>query len=350
MTIDYDPISSLEAIGYLEREASFLYLVAVHSGYFLRRQYSRFAGRDGGTLIARFLKKADRHRHIKVIECGHGWHIYHLASQSLYAAIERPDSQNRRIKGDAYIKSRLMVLDFVLAHLSANILEDEAGKVDFFTTQCGVRSELLPRSYAGRLMYFPDGFPILVSNTGVPRFTFFDEGQATATRFERYLKQYQPLFAALGNFELVFVADSESNSARAKAAFGRFLPADRMRGTTPMTPLGVDHFVRFLEVRQQSEMGGRGVLSSDLKTLREGESLYTSLEHQALYAAWKMGSTSEEKIRQRFLKTSMRVEFSTAVLPYRYPIDILRPDSQSQEGRETLYQTPDETPDSEGNQ
>jgi hypothetical protein len=150
MTIDYDPISSLEAVGYLEREASFLYLVAVHSGYFLRRQYSRFAGRDGGTLIARFLKKADRHHHIKVIECGQGWHIYHLASQSLYAAIERPDSQNRRIKGDAYIKSRLMVLDFVLAHLSANILEDEASKVDFFTTQCGVRSELLPRSHARR--------------------------------------------------------------------------------------------------------------------------------------------------------------------------------------------------------
>ena len=45
MTIDYDPISSLEAVGYLEREASFLYLVAVHSGYFLRRQYARFAGR-----------------------------------------------------------------------------------------------------------------------------------------------------------------------------------------------------------------------------------------------------------------------------------------------------------------
>jgi hypothetical protein len=344
MTIDYDPISSLEAVGYLEREASFLYLAAIHSGYFLRRQYARFAGRDGGTLIARFLKKADRHHHIKVIECGQGWHIYHLASQSLYAAIERPGSQNRRIKGDAYIKSRLMVLDFVLAHLSANILEDEAVKVDFFTTQCGVRSELLPRSHAGRLMYFPDGFPILVSNTGIPRFTFFDEGQATATRFERYLKQYQPLFAALGNFELAFVADSESNSARAKAAFGRFLPADRMRGVTPMTPLGVDHFVRFLEVRQQSEVGGRGVLSSDLKTLREGEGLYTSLEHQALYAAWKMGSTSEEKIRQRFLQTSMRVEFSTVVLPYRYPIDILRPESQSEEGGETPYQPPDETP------
>ena len=173
MTIDYDPISSLEAVGYLEREASFLYLVAIHSGYFLRRQYSQFVQCDRGAMPTRFLEKASRLRHLRVIECGQGRHIYHLASKPVYEAVGHPDSQNRRIKGDSYIKARLMVLDFVLAHLSANVLEDELGKVDFFTTQCGVRSELLPRSYAGRLMYFPDGFPILVSNTGVPSFVFF---------------------------------------------------------------------------------------------------------------------------------------------------------------------------------
>jgi hypothetical protein len=332
MTLDYDPISSLEAVGYLEREASFLYLVAIHSGYFLRRQYSQFVQCDRGAMPTRFLEKASRSRHLRVIECGQGRHIYHLASKPVYEAVGRPDSQNRRIKGDAYIKLRLMVLDFVLAHLSANILEDEAGKVDFFTTQCGVRSELLPRSYAGRLMYFSDGFPILVSNTGVPSFVFFDEGQVRATRFERYLKQYKPLFAALGEFELTFVADNENNSARAKAAFGRFLPVDRMRGVTPMTPLGVDHFIRFLAVRQQSEVGGRGVLSSDLKTLREGENLYTSLEHQALYSAWKLGSTSEEKIRQRFLQTSVRATFSTVVLPYSYPTSVMQHSQPVHEG------------------
>ncbi len=96
-----------------------------------------------------------------MIECSQGRHIYHLAAKPVYDAFGCSDSQNRRIKGDASIKSRLMVLDFVLAHLSANLLSNEAGKVDFFTTQCGVRSELLPRSYVGRLMYFPDGFPFL---------------------------------------------------------------------------------------------------------------------------------------------------------------------------------------------
>jgi hypothetical protein len=199
-------------------------------------------------------------------------------------------------------------------------------------------------------MYFSDGFPILVSNTGIPRFTFFDEGQATGTRFERHLKQYQPLFAALKEFELVFVADAESNSARAKATFNRFLPADRLRGVTSMTPLGVDHFLEFLAVRQQFEVGGRGVLSSDLKILREGESLYTSLEHQALYSGLKVGSTTVEKIRQRFLQTSMHVTFSTVVLPYRYPTDPMRPEHFFGEGDDTHRHTHDDTHISEDKQ
>jgi hypothetical protein len=235
------------------------------------------------------------------------------------------------------------VLDFVLAHLGANLLSNEVGKVDFFTTQCGVRSELLPRSYVGRLMYFPDGFPILVSNAGVPRFTFFDEGQATATRFERFLKQYQPLFAALGEFELIFVADSGSNSARAKDTFQRFLPTDRLRAVTPMTPLGVDHFLDYLAIKERSEAKGSGVLLGDLSILREGESIYTSLEHHALYSAWKMQTTTAEKIRQRFLQSSLRVTFTTVVLPYRYPIYTLRQEAPLEEDSGTPEQTPDET-------
>jgi len=341
--MDYDPISSLEAAGYLEREASFLYLVAVHSGYFLRRQYGRFIRRDSGALASRFLEKAFRLRHLHVIECGQGRHVYHLTAKSVYEALGRPDSQNRRIKGDLHIKSRLMVLDFLLGHLDAYMLESEAGKVDFFTTQCGVRPELLPRSYAGRLMYFPDGFPVLVSNTGVPRFTFFDEGQVTATRFERYLRQCQPLFAALGEFELVFIADTDRNCTRARAAFERFLPEDRLRGVTPLTPLGVDHFLRYLEVRRQSEAGGPGVPAGDLQVLREGEGMYTTLEHRALYAGWKLGSVKADKVRQRFLQNSMHVAFSTVVLPYSYPISALQRSHRNEEGERTREQPLEQT-------
>lgn len=342
--MEYDPIQSLEAVGYAGREASFLYLVAVHSGYFLRRQYHRFTGREGGRMATRFLRKAHRHRHIQVIECGQKRHIYHLTSKSVYAALGFAGSQHRRIKSDAYIKSRLMVLDFMLDHLSADVLFTEAAKVDFFTTQCGVKLELLPQSYVGRPLYFAEGFPILVSRIGVPRFTFFDEGQVSSSRFESFFEQYQPLFGALRASELIYLADTEANVRRAKAAFERCFPTDRMRGVTPLTPMGVDHFLKFLRARQFFEAEGGGVLSSELQLLREGESLYATLEHQALYAAWKAGSTNAGKIRERFQQVPLRVTFTTTVLPYSYPIYTLRQDGQPEERDATHQQTPQETP------
>jgi len=342
--MEYDPIQSLEAVGYAGREASFLYLVAVHSGYFLRRQYHRFTQREGGRMATRFLRKAHRHRHIQVIECGQKRHIYHLTAKPIYAALGIAGSQHRRIKSDAYMKSRLMVLDFVLDHLEADILFTEAAKVDFFTTQCGVKLELLPQSYVGRPLYFSDGFPILVSRIGIPRFTFFDEGQVSSSRFENFLEQYQSLFGALKASELIYLADTEANVRRAKAAFERCFPADRMRGVTPLTPMGVDHFLKFLRARQFFEAEGGGVLSSELQLLREGEPLYTTLEHQALYAAWKAGSTNADKIRERFRQSSLSLSFTATVLPYSYPIYTLRQDGQPEERDATHQQTPQETP------
>ena len=350
MTLDYDPIPSLQSIGYLEREASFLYLVAVHSGYFLRRQYHRFAGRLGGTLVTQLLRKAMQHQHIRVIECGHGWHVYHLTSKPVYVALGRPDSQNRRIKGDGHIKSRLMVLDFVLANLSTNVLEDQTSKVDFFTTQCGVAHDLLPYGCAGRPLYFSDGFPILVASTGIPQFTFFDEGQVTATRFERFLKQHQSLLEALGEFELIYVADRESNSARAKAAFDRFQPADRLRGVTSMTPMGVEHFLEYLDASRRYDTKGGVTSARDLEVLREGEKLYTSLEHRALQAAWNNGSTNADRIRRRFLQKSLRATFSTVVLPYSYPTDAAQQQLRNEDGGETMLQTTRQTIQGGGNQ
>jgi hypothetical protein len=343
MTLDYDPIASLESIGYMEREASFLYLVAVHSGYFLSRQFSRFVNWRSGALSTRLLEKANRLHHIHVIECGRGHHVYHLTSKPVYAALGRQDSQNRRIKGDAHIKSRLMVLDFILSNLRANVLEDEAGKVDFFTTQCGVANELLPHSYIERPLYFPDGFPILVANSGIPRFTFFDEGQVTATRFERFLRQYQPLFEAIGEFELIYVADTESNSARATVTFNRFLPADRLRGITSMTPMGVEHFLEYLAASQRYETKGGVTSARDLEVLREGEHLYTTLEHRALQAAWNNQSTSTDRIRQRFSQSSLRATLTTVVLPYSYPIYSARQKPSVQQGEETRQQTRHQT-------
>ena len=197
-------------------------------------------------------------------------------------------------------------------------------------------------------MYFSDGFPILVTNAGIPQFTFFDEGQATATRFERYLRQYQPLFAVARRIrtdlccrfrEQLCTGKShlQSLSARGPAARRHTDDAAGCR-SFPRIPCG--------PVCNPRRVAG-GSCRSDLKILREGESLYTSLEHQALYSAWKMGSTSADKIRKRFLQSSMRVTFSTVILPYGYPLDLARPDNSVDEDGNTHHDTHDDTPSEE---
>jgi hypothetical protein len=321
---DYDPIPMLENAGYTEQEAAFLYLVAVHSGYFLRRQFSRFVQRDRGGLADKFIQKALRLDHLQVIECGQARHVYHLTSRPVYQTILRGDSQHRRFKGFAYMQSRLLILDFVLDSLGDTILKNEATKVGFFTARCDVRAELLPRGWAGRAILFPDGYPIFVSPDGVPRFSFFEDGSVTLTRFERYLDQYRPLFSALRAFELVYLSDVEKSFPLARAVFAAHFTETQVAGVSEQTPLGVEHFLEYLRAREMYEAQKHPVTLRDLAVLREGESLYTTLEHQALYAAWKMRSTNAEKIRQRFMQHGPQVKFTTIALPYIYPLFSLK--------------------------
>ena len=327
----YDPIPMLENAGYTEQEAAFLYLVAVHSGYFLRRQFSRFVQRDRGGLADKFIQRALHLDHLQVIECGQARHVYHLTSRPVYQTILRSDSQHRRFKGFAYMQSRLLILDFVLDNLSDTILEDEALKIEFFTTRCGVRSELLPRGWAGRAVVFPDGYPIFVSADGGPRFTFFEDGSVTLTRFERYLDQNRPLFSALKTFELVYLSDVEKSFPFARSAFAAHFTETQIAGVSEQTPLGVEHFLEYLRAREIHETRNWPMTGRDLKVLDEGEPIYTSLEHQALYAAWKMQSTDAEKIRKRFIQPGPQAKFTTVALPYIYPLFSLKRERKTSE-------------------
>lgn len=327
----YDPIPMLENAGYTEQEASFLYLVAVHSGYFLRRQFSRFVQRDRGGLADKFIQKALHRDHLQVIECGQARHVYHLTSRPVYQAILRGDSQHRRFKGFPYMQSRLLILDFVLDNLSDTVLEDGTAKVDFFTARCGVRSELLPRGWAGRAVLFPDGYPLFVSPDGIPRFTFFEDGSVTLTRFERYLDQYLPLFSVLRAFELVYLSDADKSFPFARAAFAAHFTETHVAGVSEQTPLGVEHFLEYLRARELHESQKHPVTLRDLAVLREGEPIYATLEHEALYAAWKMRSTSAEKIRQRFMRHGPQARFTTVALPYIYPLFSLKRERKTSE-------------------
>ncbi len=321
MTLDYDPIPVLQSVGYTEREAVFLYTVALHSGYFLRRQYIRFIRRGRGALAEQFLRRAGTLGHIQSIACGQARVVYHLTSVDLYTAVGLAASHHRRLKGDVHIKSRLMVLDFVLDHLDDVVLDTGESKVRYFTQSFGLRESFFPQS---RGVAFPDELPVLVDDQGAIRFTFFDEGVLSPSRFENFLLRYRAVFAALSGFELLYLSDSHQNFEHMSRIFASRFPEAKVLGITTMTPRGVDHFLEYLGARENADIQKRSLTLRDLAILHEGESIYTTLEHQALVSAWQIGSASVERIRQRFQQQGPRATFTTVLLPYRYPLHHFR--------------------------
>jgi hypothetical protein len=221
MTID--SIVALESLGYTKREASFLYLVAVHSGYFLRRQFDYFIDRNRGSIVMRFLEKARVAGHIESLDYKQGWHVYHLCSRSIYRLAGNPDSQLRRRKGDAEVRARLMALDYVLENEDDHFLESSDDRIRFFS-----KDQFIPRACFtgddGNLHPLLASYPISLTDRDHPvqsqvRFAFIDEGLLTIEKFSRFLSATGPLLRAIGNFEVIYVAVSEVNFADAKDAF-----------------------------------------------------------------------------------------------------------------------------------
>jgi hypothetical protein len=330
MTLNYDPVPVLESVGYTEREAAFLYLVALHSGYFLRRQYGRFIQRERGAIAAQFLRKAAALGHLQTVACGQARFVYHLTSREIYSAVGLAASQHRRLKGDAQIKSRLMVLDFVLDHLGDKLLDSVEAKLGFFTQTLGLSEALLPSSPGRGGHLFPEEFPILVGEQQSVRFTFFDEGALSTSGLESFLDRYRAVFAVLPGFNLLYLAGPDHNFERAAKVFAALYPEARALGVTSMTPRGVDHFLEYLHAYENNETQKRPITLRDLAVLREGEHLYTTLEHQALCAAWKIGSTSAERIRQRFQQQGPQAKFTTILMPYSYPLYQFRRERKAQ--------------------
>jgi hypothetical protein len=151
MNISRAHLDALQALGYTEAEARFLYIVATHSGYFVARQFLVFAAAHWGYRTNVFWNKLHTKKHARTECFPKSGIVYHLFSRRLYRLLDRENIRHRRQHEIEYIQRRIAALDYVLSHPRWNYLETESGKVNFFCNQLKVPSHVLPsKIYVGR--------------------------------------------------------------------------------------------------------------------------------------------------------------------------------------------------------
>src|SRR6266566_3208059 len=93
MNIPQRQIEGLTAFGYTVSEARFLYIVAMHSGYFTARQFLAFVDAKRGYRTRSLAQKLITQGHATIREYRRNGCIYHLYSRALCPAWPREPSQ-----------------------------------------------------------------------------------------------------------------------------------------------------------------------------------------------------------------------------------------------------------------
>jgi hypothetical protein len=325
-----DQIETIAALGYTEIEARFLYLVATHSGYFTLRHFLAFAGAHRGKRSTSFAQKLLRHGHASMRDYMGTGSVFHLFSRNLYARIERENIRNRRRHSFEYIRTRLVLLDFILEHLDYEFLETEQDKVRLFCETLGVPKDALPaKVYEGgphsraTVRYFVDRFPLFLVpgfSLLLPRvtFTYIDSGSASIASFGVHLAAYHGLFRHLSAFRFVYVAPRPFAFARAEKRFRSFVKQ----------PLETDvssEILRYFSVRQKWERHEYVVpVTDDFEFLSEARRRFHGARFESLYSAWLAGRVDERALGAECeqLTPGRKVSFDTyLVRNRRSPID-----------------------------
>jgi len=328
MSIRGEYVKAIERYGYTPTEARFLYLVATHSGYFTQQQFFRFAGVNRGGMGTRLIVKALAHGHIRTARLARHTLIYNLFTRPFYESIEKDNLRNRRRLSDELIRTRLLILDFVLAHPDLNYLETEHEKVHYFHEELGLPLALLPhRTYKGTKSqsqtdrYFVDRFSIFLgrpepsSDPSVAAFVYCDSAGSSLLGFASYLENYQHLLRRVPAFEVIYAAPNARKFHRAEAFFTRRL--------APTARIDTHHLFRYFTIRHLWESGETGQLTrADRELLRDGDQRYQARLFDHAYREYLARGLSATQLNTLVSPASQqqRMAFKAYLLPESYDI------------------------------
>jgi hypothetical protein len=306
MNIDPENIAAITSLGYTQEEARFLYIVAIHSGYFVLRQFLTSSGAKCGKRSHQFAAKLEGRGHATWREYHRTGGVYHLVSKTIYRRIGNENLRNRRGHSVDFIRTRLLLLDFILAHPSHDYLETEADKLGFFCQELGIpRTELPARAYEGgprtvpTLRYFVDKFPLFVdrrdsSPIPVVTFSYVDPGQGSLAGFASHIHTYLPLFRQLVDFSFLYIADSPVPSVHAEQRFFSLVKA-------PLEADVLTQVLRYFRLRSAWELKKYGSLSTDdVEWLKEAMHRFRGDPFDGWCRAWTSGALTEHAWRREF--------------------------------------------------
>jgi hypothetical protein len=319
MNFSSDHIERIKELGYTEVEARFLYIVAVHSGYFTLGQFGCFTNTSYGKRLTSFSQKLLKQGHATVRDYMHKGSIFHLFSRTVYGKIDKDDLRNRRKHSFDFMRVRLVLLDFILANQQFNYFETEQDKVRFFCDELGVPKDSLPaKVYRGggdskpALRYFIDKFPLFVSAPffGAPSvvtLTYVDSGFETPSNFVSHLTAYQSLFRQLQSFRFLYIATKDAYFRNAEERF-RLLVKRSLESDVS------SEILRYFQIRTKWERHEYVVpVTEDLEFLNDARRRFHGDRFERLFQAWSSEKISEGDLRLELsqLRTDRPVFFGT---------------------------------------
>lgn len=326
-------LAALVDLGYNEQESRFLYLVATHSGYFTLRQFLDYTSTSKGWNVHQFASKSIRLGHVRAATCGYRTSVFNLFSRKVYGALDRDNLRNRRRLSSELIQTRLLILDFVLAHPDLEYLETEAEKVAYFG-QLGVPEALIPgRVYKGidpnstTKRCFVDRFPVFLSAESdsppgerTPTFVYCDSSSRGLFHYITHLRSYENFFRQLPGFQFVYAAPSPVKFRRAEEFFRSTFGEN--------STANVQSITRYFRIRRLWDENKHSLLTrADRDLLRYGNQRYRDEFSESIYRKWATGGTEEQALEALLgaQQTTPRWRFRTHLLPCDY--DIFRSES-----------------------
>jgi hypothetical protein len=290
MTTHEQRCAAVETFGYTPRQAQFLVRVALHGGYFLRRQYLAFTGLAHGQASVRFLARAIERGHVRALPIPGLGQVYHLFARQLYAAIGEAHNRNRRLVETEAVTRKLMTLDFVLSTTEGQFIATEEDKVALLT-ELGVWQELWPaKRYAPRrgrgqivTRYFVDKMPWLLLPDDTRLWFVYVDSESTLAGLETFLAQYGRLLRVMPC--CVIYVGTSAWPAAIRRAMDRGL---RRAGRLPS--FRRSPFLEYCRLRQLVEAKRlEGVSLTEIQSFRELREEFARAAFDDLYARWCEG-------------------------------------------------------------